>query len=237
MAGFCTKCGAAVPSATGFCSTCGAPIGSPLATPAPQPPVAAAAPPVAPASAYGQPPAAGAYTAPPNSGGGALKIILIVIAVVVGLGAIGAGIVGYGIYKVAHSVTTDSKGNGTISVPGIGAISAGKDMNVSAADLGVPLYPGATVGEGGMHMTLPTGSVVTAVYDTSDPVSSVVAFYKGKLGANESDVDTANSSVLTSGSEGPNGKSGIEITVGPGTGNNSGKTQFVIVHTTSTSTQ
>jgi hypothetical protein len=234
MAGFCTKCGASVPSATGFCPTCGAPIGSPLATPASQPSVAAAAPPVAPPSAYGQPPAAGAYAPPPKSGGGALKIILIVIAVVVGLGVIGAGIVGYGIYKVAHSVQTDNKGNGTISLPGVGAISAGKNVDVSAADLGVPLYPGAIAGEGGMRMTLPTGSVMTAVYVTSDPVSSVVAFYKGTLGANESDIDTANGSVLTSGSQGANGKSGIEITVGPGTGNNSGKTQFVVMHTTST---
>jgi hypothetical protein len=223
MADFCTKCGASVPSATGFCPTCGAPIGSPLATPASQPSVAAAAPPVAPPPTYGQPPAAGAYAPPPKSGGGALKIILIVIAVVVGLGVIGAGIVGYGIYKVAHSVQTDSKGNGTISLPGVGAISAGKNVDVSAADLGVPLYPGAIA-----------GSVMTAVYVTSDPVSSVVAFYKGTLGANESDIDTANGSVLTSGSQGANGKSGIEITVGPGTGNNSGKTQFVVMHTTST---
>jgi hypothetical protein len=155
------------------------------------------------------------------------------VAVVVGLGVIGAGIVGYGIYKVAHSVQTDSKGNTTVSALG-STFSAGKNVDVSAADLGVPLYPGATAGDGGMHMTLPTGSVVTAVYVTSDPASSVVAFYKGKLGANESDIDTANGSVLTSGSQGANGKSGIEITVGPGTGNNSGKTQFVVMHTTST---
>ena len=229
MAGFCTKCGASVPSATGFCPTCGAPIGSPLATPASQPSVAAAVPPVAPAPTA----AAGAYAPPPKNSGGALKIILIIVAVVVGLGVIGAGIVGYGIYKVAHSVQTDSKGNTTISALG-STFSAGKNVDVSAADLGVPLYPGATAGEGGMHMTLPTGSVVTAVYVTSDPVSSVVAFYKGKLGANESDIDTANGSVLTSGGQGANGKSGIEITVGPGTGNNSGKTQFVVMHTTST---
>jgi hypothetical protein len=229
MAGFCTKCGASVPSATGFCPTCGVPIGSPLATPASQPSAAAAAPPAAPPPTA----AAGAYAPPPKSGGGALKIILIVVAVVVGLGVIGAGIVGYGIYKVAHSVQTDSKGNTTVSALG-STFSAGKNVDVSAADLGVPLYPGATAGDGGMHMTLPTGSVVTAVYVTSDPASSVVAFYKGKLGANESDIDTANGSVLTSGSQGANGKSGIEITVGPGTGNNSGKTQFVVVHTVST---
>jgi hypothetical protein len=88
-----------------------------------------------------------------------------------------------------------------------------------------------------MHMTLPTGSMVTAVYLTADPVSSVVAFYKGKLGANESDIDTANGSVLSSGSQGANGKSGTEITIAPGSGSNSGKTQIVIVHTASTSTQ
>ena len=234
MAGFCTKCGASVPSATGFCPTCGAPIGSPLATPAPQPSVAAAAPPVAPPPTYGQPPAAGVYAPPPKSGGGALKIILIVIAVVVGLGVIAVGGIAFMGWRVAKSITVDNKGNGTISLPGVGAISTGKNVDLSAVDLGVPLYPGATAGEGGMHMTLPTGSVVTAVYVTSDPVTSVVAFYKGTLGANESDIDTANGSVLTSGSQGANGKSGIEITVGPGSGNNSGKTQFVIVHTTST---
>jgi hypothetical protein len=234
MAGFCTKCGASVPSATGFCPTCGAPIGSPLATPASQPSVAAAAPPVAPPPTYGQPPAAGAYAPPPKSGGSALKIILIVIAVVVGLGVLAVGGIAFMGWRVAKSITVDNKGNGTISLPGVGAISAGKNVDVSAADLGVPLYPGAIAGEGGMRMTLPTGSVMTAVYVTSDPVSSVVAFYKGTLGANESDIDTANGSVLTSGSQGANGKSGIEITVGPGTGNNSGKTQFVVMHTTST---
>lgn len=227
MAGSCTKCGASVPSTTGFCPACGTPIGSPAAAPPAEFSVASSQP----GSPYGQP---GAYGVPPTkSSGGALKIILIVIAVVVGLGVIGAGVVGYGIYRVAHSVQTDSKGNTTISALG-GAFTAGKDLNVSAADLGVPLYPGASAGEGGMHMTLPTGSVVSAVYVTNDPVSAVVAFYKGKLGANESDIDTANGSVLTSGNQGTNGKSGTEITVGPATGNNSGKTQIVIVHTVST---
>jgi hypothetical protein len=228
MANFCTKCGSTLPGTTGFCPSCGAPIGSPIATPL-QPVQAAPAPPVAPAPTYGQP--AGTYVAPPQKSGGALKIILIVIAVIVGLGVIGAGIVGYGIYKVAHTVSTDAKGN--VSALG-GAFSAGKNLNLTASDLGVPLYPGASEGEGGMHMSLPTGSIVTAVYVTSDPATSVVDFYKGKLGANESDVDTANGSVMTAGTQDGSGKSGIQITVGPGTGNNNGKTQIVIVHTVST---
>src|ERR1039458_10107270 len=141
MAGFCTKCGASVPSATGFCPTCGAPIGSPLATPASQPSVAAAAPPVAPPPTYGQPPAAGAYAPPPKSGGGALKVILIIIAVVVGLGVLAVGGIAFMGWRVAKSITVDNKGNGTISLPGVGAISAGKNVDVSAADLGGPPYP------------------------------------------------------------------------------------------------
>jgi hypothetical protein len=241
MAGFCTKCGSPLSSATGFCNSCGAPIAAaaapqpPIAT-APQPPVATAPP------AYSAPPAVAGYPPqnaypPPKSSGGALKVILIVVAVfvVIGLGVV--AIVGYGAWKVSHAIKLDASGNGgTVSLPGVGSISAGNTV-ASEADLGVPLYPGATTGEGGMHMTLPTGSMVTAVYLTADPVSSVVAFYKGKLGANESDIDTANGSVLSSGSQGANGKSGTEITIAPGSGSNSGKTQIVIVHTASTSTQ
>jgi hypothetical protein len=199
-------------------------------------------PPVAAAPAYSAPPAAAGYPQqnaypPPKSSGGALKVILIIVAVVVVIGLVGVGIIGYGAWKVSHAIKLDASGNGgTVSLPGLGAISAG-NAAVSEADLGVPLYPGATTGEGGMHMTLPTGSMVTAVYLTSDPVASVVAFYKGKLGANESDIDTANGSVISSGSQGANGKSGTEITIAPGTGSSSDKTQIVIVHTTSTSSQ
>jgi hypothetical protein len=191
---------------------------------------------------YTAPPVAAGYPPqnaypPQKSSGGALKIILIIVAVVVVIGLGVVGVVGYGAWKVSHAIQLGANGNGgTVSLPGVGSISAGNNV-ASEADLGVPLYPGATTGEGGMHMTLPSGSMVTAVYLTADPVTSVVAFYKGKLGANESDVDTANGSVLSSGSEGANGKTGTEITIAPGSGNNNEKTQIVIVHTTTTSTQ
>lgn len=233
MAVFCTKCGAPLSSSTGFCNSCGAPI---AAAAAPQSPVVTT-PPVysAPPQAAGYPPP-NAYP-PPKSSGGALKVILIIVAVVVVIGVAGVAIVGYGAWKVSHAIQLNNNGKtASVSLPGLGSFSAGNTV-ASEADLGVPLYPGATTGEGGMHMTMPTGSMVTAVYLTSDPVTSVVAFYKGKLGANESDIDTANGSVLSSGNQGTNGKSGTEITIAPGSGNNSGKTQIVIVHTTTTSTQ
>lgn len=265
MAAFCTKCGTPLPSSTGFCPSCGTPVGqgavAPSAVftpvPAPQAQVAPATPPQYQQAAPGYqatpgysqvnagaappvggyPSAAGYPGAPAKSSGGAMKIILIVVAVVVGLGVIVAGVVGYGAWRISHaikdSVKTDSKGNSTVSLLG-STISAGKDINVSAADLGVPIYPGAAHTEGGMHMSLPTMTMTSAIFVTDDAVSNVVAFYKGKLGENESDVDTDTGSVLSSGKEGPDGKSGTMITVAPGTGKNNGKTTISIVRTIST---
>jgi hypothetical protein len=251
MAGFCTKCGSTMPSNTGFCPACGAPAGAgtaasqqgfaPVAVPVAQP-VPPAYPPAAPGYAQvntgatppvaGYPPAA-AYPAQPAKSGGALKIILIIVAVVFCIILVVAGVFSYGVYKVAHSVHVDDKGNGTVSVLG-STITTGKDLKISADQLGVDVYPGAARAEGGMNMTLPTGSMVSAIFVTDDPVASVVAFYKGKLGENESDIDTDNGSVLSSGKQGANGKTGTVITVGPGSGNNKGKTQISIVHTVST---
>jgi hypothetical protein len=136
---------------------------------------------------------------------------------------------------VRQAVKVDDKGNATISGLG-GNFSVGKDVNVSEADLGVAIYPGAARGEGGMKMTLPTGSVDSEVFVTDDPVSAVVAFYKGKLGENEVDTETGNGTMMSSGKESTDGgpKQSTIITVTPGTGKNSGKTQLAVVHTVST---
>jgi len=246
MAAFCSKCGAPLPSNTGFCPSCGTAVGQGVVTPQPAfvpvpTPQAQPAPGYPPAQGYtqgnaGYPPAVGYPAAQAKSSGGATKIILIVVAVVVGIGVLGVGLAWYGMWRVSHvikdSVHTDSKGNSTVSMLG-GSISAGKDLNISASDLGVPIYPGAARAEGGMHMNLPTMSMVSAIYTTSDPVATVVAFYKGKLGENESDMDTDNGSVLSSGKEGASGKSGTVITIAPGTGDASGKTRISIVRTSS----
>jgi zinc-ribbon domain len=228
MASFCTKCGSPLAANAGFCTSCGTPVSAGVATPQPPPVTAAPAGMPPPAAEYGQ------YPAATKGSGGVVKIVLIVVAVVVGLGVLAAGAFGFMAWRVAHSIVhTDSSGNTTISTPG-GSVSAGKNVDISAADLGVPIYPGATRGEGGMHMSLPTGSVDSAIFVSDDPVSTVVAFYKGKLGANETDVNTDSGSMLSSGKEGADGKSGTMITVSPGSGDKSGKTQISITHTVST---
>jgi len=238
MAGFCSKCGSSLPESTGFCPACGTPVAA-VAAPA-EPTYAPVATPVAvPPPTYPAPPAVQPnYAAPPPAkSGGALKIVLIVIAAIVVLCVLGVvALVGVGSWWVHKSVKVDNKGNATISTLG-GSFSAGKDVDVSAADLGVPIYPGATRGQGGMKMTLPTGSMNSVIFVTGDSPSDVVAFYKGKLGDNEVDTETSNGSVLSSGTDSSatgGGKNATMITIAPGSGNNDGKTQITIVRTVST---
>src|SRR6059058_5533320 len=101
---------------------------------------------------------------PPHaaSGSAVLKIVLLVIGTMVLIGAIIAGVIGLGAYKIAKSAHKDSSGNVSIATPG-GTITAGQNNNLSAADLGVDLYPAVIRGEGSMNVKTPEGSMVTAV--------------------------------------------------------------------------
>lgn len=111
------------------------------------------------------PPAPQYVAAPPaKSGTSALKIILIVVAILVGLGVIGAGIVGYGVWRVAKTMHVTSSDQFTES------------------DLGIAIYPGATPSKGGMRMKMGDRTVVSAVYFTPDSTDQVIAFYKDKAG-------------------------------------------------------
>jgi len=163
VANFCSKCGAQLSSDAQACSACGAPAAPAAVTPA-----------VAPA----QP-----VAAPGQSGNNALKIVLIIVAVFVGLGILGAGAVGFFAWRVARTVHV-SEGQVTVHTPG-GTLTANTTENYSASDLGTDVYPGAQSGKGSMRMTLPTGSMVTAVYVTSDSIDQVLSFYKSKFGCNK----------------------------------------------------
>jgi hypothetical protein len=163
---------------------------------------------------------------PPNNSNTVVKIILIVVGVVVFFGIIGAAIIGFGVYKVSKSVHADGNGNVTFSTPD-GTISTSKNSNLSAADLGTDPYPGATSGDGSMNMKTPNGSMVTAVYNTTDSTDKVVAFYKAKLGDHASIVQSGNGTVLASGDK---EKDTLEISISP-QGNS---TKIAIIHVTNT---
>lgn len=223
----CAKCNTEVPAGSQFCSVCGTPVAAappaaPAFTPVSMPtPTASAPPPPGYAPQYA--------AAPPPSGNSALKIILIVVAIFVGLGILGAGAVGFMAWRVAHSIRVNGTGpNGQVSIstPG-GSFSAGGSSSVTADDLGTDIYPGAQSTEGSMRINTPGGSVVTGVYLTSDSKDAVRDFYKGKFGSDASIYDTDNGAVL---SVNKGEQESVMVTVSAKQSENDGKTKIVIVH-------
>jgi hypothetical protein len=61
-----------------------------------------------------------------------------------------------------------------------------------------------------MKMQTANGSMVTAVYLSSDPVDKIVAFYKEKLGDQASIIQTGNGTVLSAGDK---DKNNVVITI------------------------
>ena len=207
MASFCSKCGAELSPNAQSCTACGAPVAVPVLVAATSTPAAA----------------------PAQSGGSALKIILIILAVVVGLGILGMGAVGFFAWRVAHAIHVSGNGSDvTIHTPG-GSLSANTSETYTAADLGTDIYPGAISGKGSMRMTLPTGSMVTAVYLTGDSKDQVLAFYKEKFGSEASIYDSSDGTVLT---VNKGEQENVVVTITKGASDNEGKTQIAIVHTT-----
>jgi hypothetical protein len=166
---------------------------------------------------------------PPTSGNTVLKIVLIVIGVFVLFGVIVAGVIGIGVYKVAKGAHKDSNGNVSITTPG-GTITTGTSANISEDELGTAIYPGAISGQGSMNMKTPNGSMVTAVYTSTDPSDKIVAFYREKLGDQASIVQNSNGTVLSSGEK---DKDNIVITITP----EGSSSKIAIIHVTSARTQ
>lgn len=239
---FCPACGAAV-AAPAVSSSGFTPVNipsQPVAAPAQQPPPAAAgSPPMAgytqvnagvpPSGGYAPPappPAGYGAPAPAQTGGGsAVKIILIVLAVVIGLGVLGASAVGFMVWRVAHAIHTHAKnGDFTLNTPG-GMISTGTPNSYTAEELGADIYPGAQATAGGMRMSLPSGSIVSGAFETSDSKDQVLNFYKGKFGSDASVFDGSNSAMI---SVKKGDHESVMVTIAA---EHNGKTKVSIVHT------
>ncbi len=217
MASFCTKCGTPNTGDNAFCTKCGAPVGVAAA------PVSAVPPSNAPvATGYAQP-----VAAPATGGNSALKIILIIVGVFVGLGILAVCAVVFVGWRVSRAVHVSSNGGVTLSTP-TGTLSAGNAGSVSSADLGVDIYPGAKQQEGAVRVSTPNGTALTAAYVTSDSLDKVVDFYKGKLGPAASVFQSDKSAVLSETSD--DKKSSIMVTIG--TEGNNGQTKIAILHST-----
>ncbi len=161
---FCNSCGAPLEAGTKFCNKCGA--------------AAPAASGVVPAATQAAP----APGAPPQKSSSALKIILIIVAVIVGLGVIGIGTISYIGYRIAKSAHVDQK-TGKVKIDtGIVNMETSTDPDEAAKAIGVDVYPGAQMQkERSVSMTIAGMHTNTMVLESDDPPEKVAAFYKEKL--------------------------------------------------------
>jgi hypothetical protein len=161
---FCNSCGAAVTDGTRFCNKCGAAIAG-SSTPA----VTAPAP----------------MAPPPSTGGSsALKIILIIIAVIVGIGLLGMVTCGIVLHRIAKSAHVSQNGDNVKVETPFGSVETNKDPVQAAKDLGVDIYPGAVPQKNGTaSMSFGSMHTVTGTFETTDSGEKVCDFYKSKLPA------------------------------------------------------
>ncbi len=196
---FCNSCGATLDAGAKFCNKCG--TTQPTAATSSSTPVAMTS------------------TAPKSNS--ALKIILIVVAVIVGLGILGVGVASFVAYRIAtHTRVHNRDGNVRVETP-FGTVQTSTDPDETARNLGIDVYPGAQVVKGSSsNMNMGNMHTASAEFESSDPVSSVAEFYKSKLpGANVissagdhySIISTDKKNMLTINIEPRDGKTRIQI--------------------------
>jgi hypothetical protein len=219
MASFCSKCGAELSPDTRFCQGCGAPTGLAASAVAPAGAIPAGQVAVGPAPAA---------AATPSSG--TLKVVLIIVGCIVGLGMLSAVAVMFGLWRISRSVHVDRAGGMTITTPA-GKFSSGRTStaHLSESEVGAPIYPGAIAEEGGFKLGADSGSMATYVFKTSDSVAQVLAFYRDKFGPKTSVIETPQGGIVTAAK---NDNEGVMVTVGRD--ENEDKTSIAITHTTST---
>ncbi len=76
---------------------------------------------------------------------------------------------------------------------------------------------------------MPTGSMVTGVFVTSDSKEQVLDYYKSKLGSGASTYDSGDSALVTLGR---GQQESIMVTISARASQDDGKTRIAIVHTT-----
>lgn len=160
---FCNSCGATLNAGTKFCNKCGAAVAAGPSAPG----VTSTATPPAPAS---------------TGGSSALKIILIVIAVIVGLGILGVATVGIIGYRIAKSSHVTQEGDHVKVETPFGSVETPKDPEQAAKDLGIDVYPGAQVQKNGTaSVTFGNMHTVAANFESSDSVDKICSFYKSRF--------------------------------------------------------
>ena len=212
MADVCSKCGVELHAGAEACSVCGTPVGLAGATASTSDPVHAG---------YAPPPAA------KKKSHLVLKIVLSVVGVVL-LGFVGLIILGNHVIqtqKQAAAQAAQADSNSAPAVPNGSASAATDAVALTAKDLGMPLYPGATVDPGGTQTTsTATMHVVNATLWTVDPVSSVTQYYQNQLGSQVTVMGLGSETILSVGAGNNTATMMID--------SENGKTKMVVIHST-----
>ena len=151
---FCNACGATVEPGAKFCPKCGAAV---------------------PAAAVASTPATPAQS-------NAVKVILIVVAIVVGLFILGIGTATFIGWRIArHTRVEQDRGKVRVETP-FGTVESTDDSDEAARNLGIDVYPGARALKGNAaNVTMGSMHTVAAEFETDDPPERVAEFYKKKL--------------------------------------------------------
>jgi hypothetical protein len=118
----------------------------------------------------------------PTGGSSALKVILIVVAVIVGIGILGIATVGIIGYRIASRSHVSQNGDHVKVETPFGSVETSKDPDQAAKDLGVDIYPGAEVQRNGASSASFGGiHTSTAVFQSNDPPDKICSFYKSRF--------------------------------------------------------
>jgi len=197
---FCNSCGASLESGSKFCAKCGAsqPLSGTVPVAAPSTPAA------------------------PPQGGSAVKVILIVVAVIVALGIVGIGTLSFVAWRVArHTRIEEKNGNVRVESPFGTVVESTTNPDDAAKNLGIDLYPGARLLKGNAANVSVAGMhTVAAEFESDDSVDKVAAFYQSKyphanVSVKDTDhttiVSTDNKNLVTISIEAQEGKTRIKV--------------------------
>jgi Tfp pilus assembly protein PilV len=162
---FCNSCGATLDPATKFCNKCGSPNVAQVSAPSTIPAAASSVPQVG-----------------SGQSSGALKIILLVAAVIVAVGILGVATLGIITWRFAKSSHVRQEGDHVKVETPFGTVESTKDPEAAVRNLGVELYPGAQVlKSGAASATFGGVHTASANFETGDSVDKVASFYKAKF--------------------------------------------------------
>jgi hypothetical protein len=110
-----------------------------------------------------------------------VKIVLIVLAIIVGLAILaGAGMTFFA-WKLARSVKVSTRGDEVSINSPFGKVETSKDAAEIAKRLGVDVYPGAMAIEGSGAVTIGNLKTATAIFESGDTPAKIADFYKARF--------------------------------------------------------